>query len=126
MRWRAHSCLAAIVLFVISSCGPAGPAKIQSQDHLQPPPPDTTLGPGDVFDVRVYGEKDLSSTFRVASDGTIEYPLIGTIQVDGMTPTDVSKRIEDGLVSGAFLKSPQVSIFVVEYNSKKIYRSSGR
>lgn len=83
-------------------------------------PPDSTLGPGDVFDVRVYGEKDLSSTFRVASDGTIDYPLLGPLQVNALTPGELAKSIEDGLKEGQFLKKPQVSIFVKEYNSKKI------
>ncbi len=83
-------------------------------------PPDTTLGPGDVFDIRVYGEKDLSSTFRVASDGTIDYPLLGTVQVAGLTPTEVVGVLEKGLKEGEFLKKPQVSVFVKEYNSKKV------
>ncbi|MCP4679731.1 MAG: polysaccharide export protein [Deltaproteobacteria bacterium] len=82
--------------------------------------PDTTLGPGDVFDVRVYGEDDLSSTFRVASDGTIDYPLLGSVQVLGMTPTEVVSILETRLVEGEFLKKPQVSVFVKEYKSKKI------
>jgi polysaccharide export outer membrane protein len=84
------------------------------------PPPDTTLGPGDVFDVRVFGEEDLTSTFRVASDGGIDFPLVGVVTVSGKTPTEVAKTIEKGLRDGDFLRSPQVSIFVKEYNSKKI------
>ncbi|MCP4606875.1 MAG: polysaccharide export protein [Proteobacteria bacterium] len=106
-------------LFLIS-CGGAQPQPTQLPVDASPPP-DTTLGPGDVFDVRVYGEKDLSSTFRVASDGTIDYPLLGTVQVNKMTPTEVVKVLEGGLKDGEFLKKPQVSIFVKEYNSKKVF-----
>jgi len=73
-----------------------------------------------VFDVRVYGEEDLTGTYRVASDGTIDYPLLGTLSVQGMTPTDVTRLIEKGLVDGQFLKAPNVSVFVKEYTSKKI------
>ena len=83
-------------------------------------PTDTTIGPGDVFDVRVYGEDDLTGTYRVASDGTVDYPLLGTISVQGMTPTEVTRLISDGLVNGEFLKNPNVSVFVKEYSSKKI------
>ena len=82
--------------------------------------PDTTLGPDDVFDIRVYGEKDLSNTFRLASDGTIEYPLLGTLKISGMTPTEAANVIEKELREGKFLKKPQVTIFVKEYNSKKV------
>jgi len=83
-------------------------------------PTDTTLGPGDVFDVRVYGEEGLTGTYRIASDGTIDYPLLGTISAQGMTPTEVTRLIADGLVNGQFLKNPNVSVFVKEYTSKKI------
>ena len=83
-------------------------------------PTDATIGPGDVFDVRVYGETDLTGTYRVASDGTIDYPLLGTLSVKGMTPTEVTQLIAKGLVDGQFLKAPNVSVFVKEYTSKKI------
>jgi polysaccharide export outer membrane protein len=83
-------------------------------------PTDATIGPGDVFDVRVYGEDGLSGTYRVASDGTIDYPLLGTISVQGKTPTEVTRLIADGLSGGQLLKNPNVSVFVKEYSSKKI------
>jgi len=70
--------------------------------------------------VRVYGEEELSTTFRVASDGSIDYPLLGTIKVSGMTPSHVVNTFESMLRDGKYLKNPQVSIFVKEYNSKKI------
>jgi protein involved in polysaccharide export with SLBB domain len=80
---------------------------------------DTTLGPGDVFSVEVFGEKDLSGKFRVSGKGTIDYPLIGSIQVRGLTPPAVSKLITRRLSEG-YMKTPSVSVFVEAYNSKKI------
>ena len=82
--------------------------------------PDATLGPGDVFDIRVYGEEQLSNTFRTASDGSIDYPLLGTLIVEGLTPTEVSHLVENGLREREFIKNPQVSVFVKEYKSKKV------
>ncbi|MFH0902080.1 MAG: polysaccharide biosynthesis/export family protein [Pseudomonadota bacterium] len=86
-----------------------------------PPPPieDSALGPGDTFDVRVFGEDDLSGTYQVAVDGTINYPLIGTVVVDGKTPTQVEREIQTRLGDG-YLKLPQVSVLPKEYQSKKI------
>jgi polysaccharide export outer membrane protein len=100
-----------------AACGSSQPVVVE---EAAAEPPDTTLGPEDVFDVRVFGEKELSSTYRVASDGTIDFPLIGTVSVTGKTPTEVADLIETELVEGDFLKRPQVSILVTEYNSKKI------
>src|SRR5262245_9700255 len=84
------------------------------------PPPDcrinlddTSLGAGDVFDVRVYDEGQLSGTYRVSAEGSINFPLIGSVQVAGLPPAAASKSIEDKLAQG-FLRSPQVSIFVKE------------
>jgi polysaccharide export outer membrane protein len=77
-----------------------------------------SLGPADVFDVRVYGEPELSNTYRVANDGSIQFPLIGSVDVKGKLPAQVEKDIEQRLL--AYLKHPQVNVFVKETNSKKI------
>jgi protein involved in polysaccharide export with SLBB domain len=81
--------------------------------------PMTVLGPGDVFEVRVYGEEDLSGTYRVASDGGINFPLVGKIEVANKTPTEVSDELTAGLRN--FIKQPSVSVFVKEFTSKKVY-----
>jgi len=81
--------------------------------------PASTLGPGDVFEVKVYDEKDLSNIYRVSSAGTISFPLIGKVHVEGMTATDAADWIQDKL-GEKYLRSPQVSVFIKEYNSKKI------
>jgi polysaccharide export outer membrane protein len=78
------------------------------------------MGVGDVFEVRVFGEAELSGIYRVASDGTISFPLIGKVQTVGLTVTELTDIITERLRDG-FLKYPQVSIFVKEYNSKKIF-----
>jgi len=80
---------------------------------------DVTLGPTDVFEVRVYGEPDLSGTYRIDSDGTIDFPLIGRLRVSGQVPSQVATTITEKLAQG-YLKSPQVSILVKESNSKKV------
>src|SRR5262245_1603563 len=70
-----------------------------------------TCGPGDVFDVRVYGEPDLSGTYRVSDRGITRFPLINLVKVEGLTPTqleeELRKRFDDG-----YLRDPQVTVFV--------------
>ena len=78
------------------------------------------LGAGDVFEVRVFNEKNLSGTYRVSPNGTIDFPLIGRVSVDGKTPGQITKLIHNRLMNG-FIKEPSVSVFVKEYNSKKIF-----
>ncbi len=78
-----------------------------------------TIGPNDVFEVRVYNQPDLSSTYRVGPDGTIQFPLVGHLDVRGMTAAEVAGSIKNAL-SGDYLINPQVSVFVKEYNSQKV------
>jgi polysaccharide export outer membrane protein len=101
---------------LLGACGPGG---------LRTAPPatgqdDTTLGPGDLFEVRVYGEDDLSSNYRVAQDGTIDFPYVGRLRVASLEPTAVADLISRQLREGQVLVRPQVSVLVTEYVSKRI------
>ncbi|MCA1664499.1 MAG: polysaccharide biosynthesis/export family protein, partial [Myxococcales bacterium] len=59
----------------------------------RPPAVDATLGPGDVFDVRVFEEPDLSGTYRIGPEGTIDYPLVGRLQVTGVLPSELTELL---------------------------------
>jgi protein involved in polysaccharide export with SLBB domain len=97
--------------------------------HAPPATADTTpaastlgelaLGPGDTFDIRVFGEQELSNTYRVDREGTIDYPLLGQLKVEGMDPHDLATLIQKRLAE-KFLKNPQVSILMREQPSKKV------
>lgn len=103
-------------LSIVTGCpGPTGPVVRPAE---RPPVVDMSLGPTDVFEVRVYGEPELTSTYRVSPEGSIDFPLIGAVVVKGMTPAQVSEEIRGRLAS--FVKQPQVSVFVKEINSKKV------
>lgn len=83
-------------------------------------PQDMTLGPGDTFEIMVYEEKELSGKYRVADDGTINFPLVGPVTVGGKGPTAIASTIQDALVAKQILRNPSVSVYVVEYASKRI------
>ncbi len=78
------------------------------------------LGPGDVFEVRVYGEDTLTGLYRISEDGSIDFPLVGRIQAEGRTSREISELLGEKLRDG-FLVSPSVSVYVKEYNSRKIF-----
>ena len=77
------------------------------------------IGLDDTFDVRVYGETDLSGTFRVATDGTVDYPLAGRIQVAGLRTGEIQQLLVSKL-KDRYLKDPQVIVTVKDRNSQKI------
>ena len=55
--------------------------------------PEDRVGIDDTFDVRVYGEAELSGTFRVATDGTVDYPLAGRLQVAGLRTGEIQQLL---------------------------------
>jgi polysaccharide biosynthesis/export protein len=79
---------------------------------------DYRVGGGDVLKVTVYDNPDLAGTVRVASDGTILFPLIGQLQIDGMSVSQVAEHIAAKLVDG-YIVNPQVSVFIEDFRSKK-------
>ena len=76
-----------------------------------------TVGEGDVLDIKVYENEDLSTTVRVSSDSTIRVPLVGEISVKGLTVSQVAAKIEE-LFSDGYLVNPQVDVFISEHRSK--------
>jgi len=77
------------------------------------------LGPLDLVEVRVFGEEELTGEYQVEADGTLNFPLIGSVNVSGLTPTqasaDLATRLEDG-----YLNNADVTIRVMEANSRQI------
>ncbi len=78
------------------------------------------LGVNDVIEITVYDETNLSRTFRIDTSGKILFPLIGEVEVVNRKINEIVKEIETKL-SEKYLKNPQVTIFVKETNSKKVY-----
>jgi len=101
---------------VIAACAGAPKRSIAVGDAS---PPEDRIGIDDTFDVRVYGEPDLTGTFRVATDGTIDYPLAGRVQVAGLRTGEIQKMLVTKLKDG-YLKDPQVIVTIKERNSQKI------
>lgn len=81
---------------------------------------DTRLGEGDSFEVKVYGEADLSGTYQIGQDGEVDFPFIGRVKVATLMPEQVADELEVRLRDGGFLKSPEVSVLVKEYRSKRV------
>ncbi len=103
-------------LVCAAACGDPPPSDYPTQQVYEE---DTTLGPGDVFEVRVYQQQAMTNTYSVSSEGTIMFPLIGVVEVSGKTPAAVERNIAERLGNG-YIVDPQVSILVKDYKSKKI------
>ena len=117
-----RSRLLLIVTFLFLGVVAAACSKRGIQVTEVPPPAtdDTTLGPGDAFSVRVFGEEALSGDHQVAPDGTINFPLLGAVDVAGLEPTEVADKLQNELRYRDLLRDPHISVYVEEYASKRI------
>jgi polysaccharide biosynthesis/export protein len=72
------------------------------------------LGAGDVVRVVVYQNPDLTLETRVSEAGLISFPLLGNVRIGGLGVSAAEKLIADGLKSGNFVKSPQVTLILMQ------------
>lgn len=56
--------------------------------------------------------------YQVHADGSIELPLLGEVVVGGLTTEEAKKHIAGGMAR--FVKDPNVSVTITQYNSRKI------
>lgn len=96
-----------------SQTSPAGGAGAQTQQ-------DYRLGAGDSIGVQVYQSPDLSVDARVSETGVISYPLVGTLQLGGLTISEAEKKIADALRTGGFVKVPQVNIVLRQVRGSQV------
>src|SRR5438105_2768579 len=73
-------------------------------------PIDYRLGPGDSIKVQVYQNPDLTVETRVSESGRVNYPLVGAVDIGGLTIAEAENKIAGQLRAGNILKQPQVNI----------------
>lgn len=77
------------------------------------------VGPRDVVSIRVFEEPALSGEFSVNEDGSIRLPLVGNVQVDGLTEDELATRLKQTLEEG-LLQRASVTVEILEFRSRPI------
>lgn len=91
------------------------------------PPPDPNgnrqayrIGVLDTLSIRVFQEPDLTfETIQVDAAGSINFPLVGQIDAAGMSPIELSQRLQMRL-GERYIRSPQVVVGVVESAAQRV------
>ena len=78
------------------------------------------LGAGDTIRIVVFQNADLTLETRVTENGTITFPLIGTIKIGGLTIGTAERIIAKALKDGVFIQSPQVNIVLLQYRGNQV------
>ncbi|MBE7941701.1 MULTISPECIES: polysaccharide export protein EpsE [Ramlibacter] len=81
---------------------------------------DYRLSPGDSIKVQVYQNPELGLETRVSDSGVVNYPLVGAVQLGGLTVTEAETRIATALKQGGILKAPQVNINVLQVRGSQV------
>jgi polysaccharide export outer membrane protein len=69
--------------------------------------------------ISVFEVPELNITVRISEDGTITLPLLGSVDVGGLTRFQVEKKLA-ALLEKKYLKNAQVTVFIKEYQSKMV------
>ena len=78
------------------------------------------IGVGDTIRITVYQSPDLSLETRVNEGGAISYPLLGRVQLAGLTVTAAEQHITAELKRRDFVKDPQVIIVVTQVRANQV------
>lgn len=77
------------------------------------------LRPGDVISINVVEHEEFSQKAKIRPDGRINYPLVGEIEVAGLTSAQLVKVMEEKLAP--YVNNVVVSISIDAYFSNKIF-----
>lgn len=86
-----------------------------AEDNLDYP-----LGPGDILRIQVFQNPDLMTETRVSETGSITYPLIGALEVGGLSIAAAEKKIAAALRDGGFVQQPQVNISLLQMRGNQV------
>lgn len=96
------------VLLVALLCLALVPARLPGQVADGARPTANSLLPGDVIEIRIWLEPDLSGKFQVDEDGTVVLPLLGRKQVVGVSPVELRDQLTEEY--RRYLINPSVNI----------------
>ncbi len=110
-----------LALAVGLGLGLTGPPAARAQDNggNVSVDADYRVGPGDVLEIEVYDDPELSGLVTVQHGGEISFPLLGDVGVNGLTAREVRETLTR-LLAKDYLVDPQVAVRVKEHRSQWI------
>lgn len=84
------------------------------QAALFPQTPDTLLAPGDQITIRVFSDPEYTLAVRIGVDGTVLLPLLGTVNLNGLSISGAEQMIAQKLETAGMYHNPQVILQITE------------
>lgn len=84
------------------------------------PPKGYVMGSGDSVKITVYQNPDMVTETRISEVGSVTFPLVGPVEIGGLTPAQAEIRIAALLKSGGFVPRAQVTVLVTQFRSRQV------
>jgi len=109
-------------LFVVATLFLLPPTWAQQppQASASAAPENYQMGPGDGLSINVYDTPELSIEARINESGEINYPLLGTVMLDGLTEIQAADKIAKQLKQKNLIKDPNVTVTVDTFQSRRV------
>lgn len=128
LHWTIRAALALIVACAVPAVSAAGTTRATgaagSTPQAAPPaaavPEQYRIGAGDTIHITVYQSPDLSLDAHVNEAGDISYPLLGRVQLGGLTVNGAEARLAQALKKGEIVKDPQITITVINVRANQV------
>ena len=111
MRWLKSLMLLIVVVFPLAGCATTGTQPATYLVHTKGP---YQLDTGDVVRVSVYGDAELTKSYKIDDGGAISFPLVGAVEVRGMTTQMAAQSIAAALANG-YMRNPDVAVEIETY-----------
>ena len=109
--WKKALLIAWVCIFATTAWAAEKEAGQQGKDY--------TIAAGDILDISIWKNEDLTKVLAVLPDGKIHFPLIGELTAEGKTVKQLKKELETRI--SRFVPDPVLSVVVQQVNSMQIY-----
>lgn len=83
-------------------------------------PNDYVVGAQDILKVTVFDEPTMSGSYRVDTDGSFQYPMLGRMRAAGLRPREIAEAVKAKLEDG-YINRAQVTVDVEQFRSRSIF-----
>ena len=98
----------------------SAPTSLVPEIDARPPSAGIILRPGDTILVTIFDTPELSTETRVATDGSINLPLINSLSVAGLSEAEAGRRIDSAYLHAKILLHPQTSVLIRSFAAKGV------
>jgi polysaccharide export outer membrane protein len=78
------------------------------------------MGPGDSIKITVFQNPEMSTETRISETGAVTIPLLGAVELGGLTTAQAETKIAGLLKTGGFVPRAQVTVFVTQFRSRQV------